>query len=242
MQLSQILLPIACLTLLLSTLVDCAKDYYQLLGIERGATDRQIKRAFRKLAVKYHPDKNKDPDAEKIFVDIAKAYEVLQDPEKRKQYDQLGHSAFEEQETKFGSGGGAGGFGNFNLNDFFKQFDESLKFFQTGKKHGRNGGRGSKFNFGDDFWDDLDNDDLFGGFGNFGFNGGFGDTFINLHDFGFGGDLFGKSGGNKPKQPKQGGKRQFTKQATNRGNGGGKNCRTVTKKFGNTITTYTDCS
>ncbi len=72
MQLSQILIPIACIVLSLSELIDCAKDYYQLLGVEKSATDREIKRAFRKLAVKYHPDKNKDPEAEKIFVDIAK--------------------------------------------------------------------------------------------------------------------------------------------------------------------------
>ena len=52
--------------------MDCAKDYYQILGVKRNASDREIKRAFRKLAVKYHPDKNKDPEAEKVFVDIAK--------------------------------------------------------------------------------------------------------------------------------------------------------------------------
>ena len=127
------------------------------------------------------------------FIICLSAYEILSDSEKRKQYDQLGHENFEEQQTKFGSGGGAGGFGNFNFNDFFKQFDESLKFFQTGKKQRQNG-RGHTFNFGSDFWDDLDNDDLFGGFGNFGFNGGFGDTFINLQDLGFGGDLFGNAG------------------------------------------------
>ena len=73
MRLSHYISPGACLlTLLLTTLVDCAKDYYQILGVKRGASDREIKRAFRKLAVKYHPDKNKDPEAEKVFVDIAK--------------------------------------------------------------------------------------------------------------------------------------------------------------------------
>ncbi|PIK49819.1 putative dnaJ-like subfamily B member 9 [Apostichopus japonicus] len=69
-------------------------NYYSLLGVEKTASDKEIKRAFRKLAVKYHPDKNKEPGAEEQFVEIAEAYEVLSDPEKRRQYDQVGHNNF----------------------------------------------------------------------------------------------------------------------------------------------------
>lgn len=65
-------------------------DYYQQLGVKRGATEKDIKRAFRKLAMKYHPDKNKDPGAEEKFKELAKAYDVLSNPEKRKQYDMFG--------------------------------------------------------------------------------------------------------------------------------------------------------
>ncbi len=66
------------------------RDYYHILGIERNATQEQIKQSYRKLARKYHPDVNKDPDAEKKFKEIGEAYEVLKDPEKRAAYDQFG--------------------------------------------------------------------------------------------------------------------------------------------------------
>jgi len=66
------------------------KDYYSIIGIEKGATQAEIKRAYRKLARKYHPDVSKEPDAEKKFKELGEAYEVLKDPEKRAAYDQLG--------------------------------------------------------------------------------------------------------------------------------------------------------
>ena len=87
------------------------RDYYDILGIKRDASAETIKKAFRKLAKKYHPDMNPgDKEAEKKFKEASEAYAVLSDPEKRRQYDQFGHAAFD------GGAGGAGGFGGFDFN------------------------------------------------------------------------------------------------------------------------------
>jgi len=80
------------------------KDYYKILGVEKSASDEEIKKAYRKMALKYHPDKNKSPDAEERFKEIAEAYDVLSDPEKRKLFDQFG-----EEGLKGGAGGAPGG-------------------------------------------------------------------------------------------------------------------------------------
>ncbi len=88
------------------------RDYYEVLGVEKGADDAAIKKAYRALAKKYHPDMNPgDTEAEKKFKEASEAYAVLSDPDKRRQYDQFGHAAFE------GGAGGAGGF-DFSGADF----------------------------------------------------------------------------------------------------------------------------
>ena len=87
------------------------RDYYEVLGVSKTASDSELKSAYRKLAKKYHPDVNPgDKEAEAKFKEATEAYSVLSDAEKRRQYDQFGHAAFEQ------GGGGAGGFGGFDFN------------------------------------------------------------------------------------------------------------------------------
>ena len=87
------------------------RDYYEVLGVSRNADAGTIKKAYRKLAKKYHPDTNPgDKQAEKSFEEVTEAYTILSDPEKRRKYDQFGHAAFE------GGAGGAGGYGGFDFN------------------------------------------------------------------------------------------------------------------------------
>src|SRR5438477_214739 len=82
------------------------RDYYEVLGVGRTATDEEIKRAYRKLAVKFHPDKNPDdPHAEEKFKELGEAYDVLMDPDKRAAYDRFGHAAFARGGAGFGGGG-----------------------------------------------------------------------------------------------------------------------------------------
>lgn len=93
------------------------RDYYEVLGVAKGAPQDEIKKAYRKIAIKYHPDKNPDdPSAEDKFKEAAEAYEVLSDEQKRQRYDQFGHQGV--------NGGGFGGGGGMNMEDIFSQFGD----------------------------------------------------------------------------------------------------------------------
>lgn len=121
-------------------MAESKRDYYEVLGVSKDADDAAIKKAYRVLAKKYHPDMNPgDAEAEKRFKEASEAYAVLSDSEKRRQYDQFGHAAFE------GGAGGAGGFGGFDFNgaDFSDIFGDIF-----GDLFGGGGRRGGRANNG----------------------------------------------------------------------------------------------
>jgi len=108
------------------------RDYYEVLGVPRTATDEEIKKAYRKLALKYHPDKNQgDKGAEEKFKEIGEAYEVLSDPQKRAAYDQYGHSAFDPRmrTTTAGASSGGGFTGFHDPFDIFREVFGENSFF-----------------------------------------------------------------------------------------------------------------
>lgn len=113
------------------------RDYYEVLGVDKNADEAALKKAYRALAKKYHPDMNPgDAEAEKKFKEASEAYAVLSDPEKKRQYDQFGHAAFD-------GSGGAGGFGGFDFSgaDFGDIFGDLFGDFFGGSRRG--GGRAS---------------------------------------------------------------------------------------------------
>lgn len=115
------------------------RDYYEILGVSKNATDDEIKSAFRKLAKKYHPDVSKEADAEAKFKEAQEAYAVLSDKNKRSQYDQFGHAAF--------ANGGGGGFSSFDgfdfggMNDIFDEILSGFGFSSSGRRGNSNRAR-----------------------------------------------------------------------------------------------------
>src|ERR1700754_3789570 len=97
------------------------RDYYEVLGLAKNASEEEIKKAYRKLAIKFHPDKNPDDKAaEEKFKEAAEAYEILSNPEKRQRYNQFGHAG-----VSGASGGGGGHYGGgMNMEDIFSQFGD----------------------------------------------------------------------------------------------------------------------
>ena len=120
------------------------RDYYDVLGVSKSSTPDQIKSAYRKLAVKYHPDKNKgDKSAEEKFKEASEAYHVLSNAERKQNYDSFGHAAFEN------SGGGRGGFGNFDFSSHFSDIFEDFfgEGFGGGRRSRRSNNRGSDLRY-----------------------------------------------------------------------------------------------
>lgn len=149
------------------------KDYYQVLGVTKSATSDEIKKAYRKLALQYHPDRNKTKEAEGKFKEVTKAYEVLSDPGKKQTYDQHGHSAFEQGagQGPFGGGSGFGGgqagrYGpftytyatnggaqDFDFGGFSDPFEIFEQFFGGANPFGGGGQRRSTYSLTIDFKD-----------------------------------------------------------------------------------------
>ncbi len=125
------------------------RDYYEVLGVSKSASDDEIKKAYRKAAIKFHPDKNPgDTQAEENFKEAAEAYDVLSNPDKKARYDQFGHAANASSASGGGFGGGGGGFGGFggggfSMDDIFERFGNIF-----GGHFGGSGGFGGGFGGG----------------------------------------------------------------------------------------------
>ena len=124
------------------------RDYYEVLGVSRDASQDEIKKAYRKMALKYHPDRNPgDSAAEEKFKEAAEAYDVLSNPDKKARYDQFGHAGMS---GAAGGGGGFEGFGGFTMEDIFSRFGDIFGggfgggFGGFGSSSGRGGARVKK--------------------------------------------------------------------------------------------------
>ena len=117
------------------------RDYYEVLGVAKNANADEIKKAYRKAAIKYHPDKNPgDKEAEEKFKEAAEAYDVLSNPDKRARYDQFGHAGMSGA-AGGGAGGFGGGFGGFSMEDIFSQFGDIFGGHFGGGFRSSGGGR-----------------------------------------------------------------------------------------------------
>ncbi|MCL4127576.1 UNVERIFIED_CONTAM: hypothetical protein GTU68_052921 [Idotea baltica] len=229
-----------CLCIALSL---CLQDYYSILGVKKNAKDREIKKAFRKLAMQYHPDKNKEKGAEDKFRQIAEAYEVLSDEEKRREYDILGHEQYSNKQ----SGGGHSGFHHghhqaftFDFDELFKQFDDDFDLFDEFDHRPFGHHHGSFMQFDGDF---MNLDDFFGGSEHFASSFGSQDSF-------FGQGHYKQHFDSNNKHHHDNARRNAHHQSTYTSGStfsseerrGHKNCRTVMQQVGNMVTHYTTCS
>ncbi|XP_028814486.1 dnaJ homolog subfamily B member 9a [Denticeps clupeoides] len=194
---AQSTLMFAVCVLMITELILAKKDYYDILGVPKDASERQIKKAFHKLAMKLHPDKNKSPDSETKFREIAEAYETLSDEKRRREYDQMGHRPFFNENQ----GGGGQHFRafDFNFGNMFRDFELYEQSRQARSKRHKRHFQGT---FGTGLFDDMfdDMEKMF--------------TF-DRHSSRTDGRFHGAA------------KQQ---------------CRTVTQRRGNMVTTYTDCT
>ncbi|XP_066524730.1 dnaJ homolog subfamily B member 9 [Hoplias malabaricus] len=163
---AQSVFTLAVCILMITELILAEEDYYEVLGVPKDASERQIKKAFHKLAMKYHPDKNKSPDAEAKFRKIAEASETLSDSKRRLEYDQMSSSPFGRSSTGTSSSHFHQPF-SFNFEDIFRDFDvfgqsahsQHKRHFETHFKthedmHRRHS-RHFQNSFGGDMFDDM---------------------------------------------------------------------------------------
>ncbi|XP_073694342.1 dnaJ homolog subfamily B member 9 [Garra rufa] len=211
---AQSVFTVAVSILLITELILAEEDYYEILGVPKDASDRQIKKAFHKLAMKYHPDKNKSPDAEAKFREIAEAYETLSDDNRRKEYDQMRSSPFSRGSTRGGGGDHFRQHFSFNFDDIFRDSDT----------FGHNSHLHNKRHFERHFQAHEAARSRHKRHFQHSFSGGmFDDMFEDMEK------MFSFSGHQTRTQSKfHGSSRQH--------------CRTVTQRRGNMVTTYTDCS
>lgn len=237
------------------------QDYYSTLGVNQDATKHEIHKAFRQLAKKYHPDKNKDKGAQDEFIKIFKAYETLSDEKKRKEYDDIRKGSSQNQNTFNGWHTNSGGMNDFDMNEFFKQYEDQLfrhtsQHFHQHQQHHQNtynhhNHHHDHFTFHgvnlDDLFHDIDEDE-FQGFGRLfdmaGQNHNSYHQKNNHHDsdgvFGDGASFFGT---HLPSQIHDTLHHYQHQQNihTSGGNRGGYSCQTITKQVNGMVMTQTSC-
>uniref|UniRef100_A0A8C4NIL4 DnaJ homolog subfamily B member 9 n=1 Tax=Eptatretus burgeri TaxID=7764 RepID=A0A8C4NIL4_EPTBU len=215
----QYVLLAAVYTLFITECVLAARDLYEVLGVPRSAGHHQIKKAFHRLAMKFHPDRNKSPDAEDKFHEIAQAYEVLSDEKKRREYDQLSFNPHWTSDDQYGSR-------PFDFNEDFERFPD------FGFDHWQRSKQGRKQTF-ESPWKTFDyggeQHEHDGDFGDFSFGdsnlygGIFDDVFTEGNDdFWSFSDLHQRTAYSRREMHQE--------------------CRTVTRRVGNMVTTHTECT
>ncbi|TRY57845.1 hypothetical protein DNTS_017645 [Danionella cerebrum] len=210
---AQSVFTVAVTILLITELILAEKDFYEILGVPKDASERQIKKSFHKLAMRFHPDKNKSPDAEAKFREIAEAYETLSDDSRRKEYDQMRSSPFSREHPQANREHFHQPF-SFNFDDIFR---DSNVFGQSPHAHSQRHFR-SHFQAQDEAQSRHRRHfkSSFGG-------AGFDDMFENMEKmFSF--------------------NQQHTQTHSSLKGSSRQHCRTVTQRRGNMVTTYTECS